>query len=84
MIKASPGSGVSRSKSNESGSYTMIRAFMQSRCRVLLCTAPHPTRLRRATITIYGIAATGSYKNFDSLRDAPPQGKALNPERSTL
>ena len=43
----------------------------------VLRPAPHPTRLRRATITFFGIAATGSYKNFDSLRDAPPQGKAF-------
>ena len=34
---------------------------------------------RRATITFCGIAATGSYMNFDSLRDAPPQGKAFIP-----
>ena len=40
---------------------------------------PHPPRLRRATIAFHGIAATGSYSDSDSLRDAPPQGKALFP-----
>ena len=43
----------------------------------LLCTAPHQSRLRRASITFYGIAATGSYDDLNSLRDAPPGGEAL-------
>ena len=30
---------------------------------------------KRSTITFYGIAATGSYDHFDSLRDAPPVGE---------
>ena len=39
------------------------------------CAAPHQSGLRPASITFYGIAATGSYQDFDSLRDAPPVGK---------
>ena len=41
-------------------------------------TAPHQSRLRRASITFYGIAATGSYFDFHSLRDAPPGGKPFS------
>ena len=39
-------------------------------------TAPHQSRLRQASFTFYGIAATGSYVPLDSLRDAPPPGYA--------
>ena len=39
--------------------------------------APPQSRLRRASSTFYGIAATGSYVRFNSLRDAPPGGEAL-------
>ena len=57
--------------------------FLQQDCKEfsssVLRIAPHPTRLRRATFTFYCIAATGSYNNFDSLRDAPPQVKAIYP-----
>lgn len=38
--------------------------------------AHHQSRLRRSSIAFYGIAATGSYDHFDSLRDAPPEGEA--------
>ncbi len=31
--------------------------------------------LRRSPFTFYGIAATGSYGRFNSLRDAPPVGE---------
>ncbi len=31
--------------------------------------------LRRSPFTFYGIAATGSYGRFNSLRDAPPAGE---------
>ena len=43
----------------------------------VLRTAPHQSGLRPASITFCGIAATGSYDYFDSLRDAPPDGEAL-------
>jgi len=42
-------------------------------------TVPLQSWLRRASITLYGIAATGSYIELDSLRDAPPGGEALSP-----
>ena len=41
--------------------------------------APPQSRLRRASSTFYGIAATGSYVRFNSLRDAPPVGEAFLP-----
>ena len=37
---------------------------------------------KRSPITFYGIAATGSYDHFDSLRDAPPGGEGLVGYRS--
>ena len=40
---------------------------------------PHQSGLRPASITFYGIAATGSYLYFNSLRDAPPKGKLISP-----
>ena len=40
--------------------------------------APPQSGLRPASTTFYGIAATGSYFRFNSLRDAPPEGEALN------
>ena len=40
--------------------------------------APPQSGLRPASTTFYGIAATGSYFRFNSLRDAPPGGEALN------
>ena len=51
--------------------------IMRSRPAFKSCSAPHPSGLRPASITFYGIAATGSYVSLDSLRDAPPQGKAF-------
>ena len=51
--------------------------IMRSRPAFRACFAPHPSGLRPASITFYGIAATGSYVSLDSLRDAPPQGKAF-------
>ena len=50
---------------------------MRSRPAFRACFAPHPSGLRPASITFYGIAATGSYVSSDSLCDAPPQGKAF-------
>ena len=41
-------------------------------------TAPHQSRLRQASFTFYGIAATGSYVPLDSLRDTPPRGEAFH------
>ena len=38
---------------------------------------PSSVSLTRASTTFYGIAATGSYVRFNSLRDAPPGGKAF-------
>ncbi|MBU5451819.1 hypothetical protein KQI10_01335 [Pseudoflavonifractor sp. MSJ-30] len=40
-------------------------------------TVPLQSRLCRASITFYGIAATGSYIELDPLRDAPPGGEAF-------
>ena len=40
--------------------------------------APPQSGLRPASSTFYGIAATGSYVRFHSLRDAPPGGEALS------
>ena len=40
--------------------------------------APPQSGLRPASTTFYGIAATGSYFRFNSLRDAPPEREALN------
>ena len=40
--------------------------------------APPQSGLRPASSTFYGIAATGSYVRFNSLRDAPPGGEAFN------
>ena len=51
--------------------------IMRSRPAFKACSVPHPSGLRPASITFYGIAATGSYVSLDSLRDAPPQGKAF-------
>ena len=51
--------------------------IMRSRPAFRACSASHPSGLRPASITFYGIAATGSYVSSDSLRDAPPQGKAF-------
>ena len=51
--------------------------IMRSRPAFKSYSAPHPSGLRPASITFYGIAATGSYVSSDSLRDAPPQGKAF-------
>ena len=39
---------------------------------------PSSVSLTRASSTFYGIAATGSYVRFNSLRDAPPGGEAFN------
>ena len=39
---------------------------------------PSSVSLTRASTTFYGIAATGSYVRFNSLRDAPPGGEAFN------
>ena len=38
---------------------------------------PSSVSLTRASTTFYGIAATGSYVRFNSLRDAPPGGEAF-------
>ena len=57
------------------GLYEFARGFSAS----VLRTAPHQSRLRRASITFYGIAATGSYDDLNSLRDAPPGGEASGP-----
>ena len=45
----------------------------------VISSRSHPERpssvsLTRASTTFYGIAATGSYFRFNSLRDAPPEG----------
>ena len=40
-------------------------------------SAPPQSGLRPASSTFYGIAATGSYFELDSLRDAPPGGEAF-------
>ncbi|MDY3782059.1 MAG: hypothetical protein SOZ90_07760, partial [Candidatus Faecousia sp.] len=40
-----------------------------------VCTALQ-SGLRPGSFTFYGIAATGSYHDFESLRDAPPGGEA--------
>ena len=40
--------------------------------------APPQSGLRPASSTFYGIAATGSYFELDSLRDAPPGGDAFS------
>ncbi len=37
---------------------------------------PSSVSLTRASTAFYGIAATGSYFRFNSLRDAPPEGEA--------
>ena len=39
---------------------------------------PSSVSLTRASSAFYGIAATGSYRKLDSLRDAPPGGEAFN------
>ena len=39
---------------------------------------PSSVSLTRASTTLYGIAATGSYFRFNSLRDAPLGGEAFN------
>ena len=39
---------------------------------------PSSVSLTRAAPLFYGIAATGSYFRFNSLRDAPPEGEAFN------
>ena len=39
---------------------------------------PSSVSLTRASTAFYGIAATGSYFRFNSLRDAPPEGEAFN------
>ena len=39
---------------------------------------PSSVSLTRASSTFCGIAATGSYFRFNSLRDAPPEGEAFN------
>ena len=39
---------------------------------------PSSVSLTRASTAFYGIAATGSYRKLDSLRDAPPGGEAFN------
>ena len=39
---------------------------------------PTSVSLTRASTAFYGIAATGSYFRFNSLRDAPPGGEAFN------
>ena len=41
--------------------------------------APPQSGLRPASTTFCGIAATGSYVRFNSLRDAPPGGEAFFP-----
>ena len=51
------------------------RASFSCRSRPL---RPSSVSLTRASTTFYGIAATGSYFRFNSLRDAPPEGEALN------
>ena len=48
-----------------------------SDCSRPLC--PSSVSLTRASTTFYGIAATGSYVRFNSLRDAPPAGEAFSP-----
>ncbi len=53
----------------ESGAY-LLAAPVQN--------APPQSGLRPASTTFYGIAATGSYFRFNSLRDAPPEGEAFN------
>ncbi len=53
----------------------------EARVRILSRARPvHPSSvsLTRASSTFCGIAATGSYFRFNSLRDAPPEGEAFN------
>ena len=53
----------------EEGRYGRERCVFISRSR---SERPSSVSLTRASTTFYGIAATGSYFRFNSLRDAPP------------
>ena len=52
------------------GRYTITGYFRPQR--------PSSVSLTRASTTFYGIAATGSYVKFNSLRAAPPEGEAFS------
>ena len=53
----------------EEGRYGRERCVFISRFRP---ERPSSVSLTRASSAFYGIAATGSYRKLDSLRDAPP------------
>ena len=59
----------------EEGRYGRERCVFISRSRP---ERPSSVSLTRASTAFYGIAATGSYFRFNSLRDAPPGGEAFN------
>ena len=59
----------------EEGRYGRERCVIISRSRP---QRPSSVSLTRASTAFYGIAATGSYFRFNSLRDAPPEGEAFN------
>ena len=55
--------------------------YGRERCVFISCSRPQrpsSVSLTRASTAFYGIAATGSYFRFNSLRDAPPGGEAFN------
>ena len=55
--------------------------YGRERCVFISYSRPvHPSSvsLTRASSTFCGIAATGSYFRFNSLRDAPPEAEAFN------
>ena len=59
----------------EEGRYGSELYVFSYRSRAL---GPSSVSLTRAAPLFYGIAATGSYFKFNSLRDAPPEGEAFN------
>ena len=62
----------------EEGRYGREWYVFSNRSRPL---RPSSVSLTRASTTFYGIAATGSYVRFNSLRDAPPAGEAFSTRR---
>ena len=59
----------------DEGPRTTGRYTITGRSRPL---RPSSVSLTRASTTFYGIAATGSYVRFNSLRAAPPVGEAFS------
>ena len=62
-------------KGNHGSPEREARVRISSRSRPV---HPSSVSLTRASSTFCGIAATGSYFRFNSLRDAPPEGEAFN------